>query len=257
MSHNKSTRAQKEYVRAVIHQLSLQRLSDTEISDYLAEKGIVLARCSVNGIKKQIEKQAEKWYIELKQSRYKYIATYKERLDSLLSYQKLLHDMISSIKKEEIKIRAINELTNIEMNIFNLWKQLPELDIVSTTKQEQQQPERQQEEEDPPVCSIEDINGVEEIPEEDKRLWHNWEQCDHCKRWWRGRELLDYHMKRTKCGSAIVVVEAAATTGDSSITETQDEEDGEGEGGNKLQCPTCKKSFYNNFELSVHQCIAT
>lgn len=232
MSHNKSTRAQKEYVRAVIHQLSLQRFSDTEISDYLAEKGIVLARCSVNGIKKQIEKQAEKWYIELKQSRYKYIATYKERLDSLLSYQKILHDMISTTKKEEIKIRAISELTSIEMNIFNLWKQLPDLDIVS--KQLELEKGKEKEQRDPEAWPT-----PEEVEAE------SWVDTG------------------TGTGTAVVTT----TTTEPEITEqipnlsvkiaenqNFDEEDKDGE-WKQLQCPTCHKWFMNNFTLSAHTCI--
>lgn len=195
MSHNRSTKAQKEYVRAVVQNLALQRFSDPEIVDYLAEKGIVSARCTVNQIKKQIEKQAAKWYIELRQSQYKYIANYKERLDSLLSYQKILHDIISTTKKEEIKIRAISELTSIEMNIFNLWRQLPNLDIVDQVKQqEQEQQEEQDQDRTPLIVDIEDINGVENVPE---HSWKDWEQCDGCKRWWSSKELLYYHKRKS------------------------------------------------------------
>jgi hypothetical protein len=49
------------------------------------EKNMNISRSSVTIIKNNIEKEAEKWYIELRQSRYKFIATYKERLDSLPS----------------------------------------------------------------------------------------------------------------------------------------------------------------------------
>ena len=76
----------------------------------------------------------EKWYIELKQSTFKYIAVYKERIDSLFSYQKKLHEIISATKKPEVQFRAISELHSIEMSIFSLWKQLPALDIVDTNK---------------------------------------------------------------------------------------------------------------------------
>ena len=71
---------------------TLQRWTSQEISDYLHdERKIDIARSIVNRIRRQIENQAEKWYIELRHSRYKYIAIYKERIDSLLSYQKKLH----------------------------------------------------------------------------------------------------------------------------------------------------------------------
>ena len=53
----------------------------------------------------------------------------QERLDSLLSYQKTLNDIVTTTKKEENKIRAIATLQSIELDIFNIYKQLPEIRI--------------------------------------------------------------------------------------------------------------------------------
>ena len=80
-------------------------------------------------MRNQVETKAEKWYIELKKSTYKFVAIYKERIDSLFSYQKTLHEIINNTKKPEVKLRVITELHSIEMSIFNLWKQLPDLQI--------------------------------------------------------------------------------------------------------------------------------
>ena len=57
-------------------------------------------------MRNQVETKAEKWYIELKKSTYKFVAIYKERIDSLFSYQKKLHEIINDTKKPEVKIRA-------------------------------------------------------------------------------------------------------------------------------------------------------
>ncbi len=74
MEHKKSSKSVKQYVRGVIHNLSFSRWTEQEIVDYLHdEKKIEMARSTVNGIKNQMEKQAEKWYMELGESRYKYI----------------------------------------------------------------------------------------------------------------------------------------------------------------------------------------
>ena len=51
--------------------------------------------------------------------RYKYVAMFKERIDSLLSYQKKLHEIITSTfdavgehePRPEVEIKAITELT--------------------------------------------------------------------------------------------------------------------------------------------------
>ena len=83
-----------------------------------------------------MERQAEKWYFELRESRYRYVAMFKDRIDSLLSYQKKLHDIIASTstdidgeheQRPEVKIRAITELHAIEVTLFTMWKQLPNL----------------------------------------------------------------------------------------------------------------------------------
>ena len=80
--------------------------------------------------------RAEKWYFELRESRYRYVAMFKERIDSLLSYQKKLHEIIaiSSTDAEgeheqrpEVKIKAITELHAIEVTLFTMWNQLPNL----------------------------------------------------------------------------------------------------------------------------------
>ncbi len=64
--HTKVAKSPRQYVRGIIHNLSLQRWTSQEISDYLHdEKKIDIARSTVNSIRRQIEKQAEKWYIEL------------------------------------------------------------------------------------------------------------------------------------------------------------------------------------------------
>jgi transposase len=68
-----------------VHNLSFQRWTDKDIAKFLnEEKKIEVSRSTVSRIRKQVESTAEKWYIELKKSSYKYIATYKERLDSIL-----------------------------------------------------------------------------------------------------------------------------------------------------------------------------
>ena len=121
--------SQREYIRGIIHNLSLQRWQDQEIADYLNdEKGITLSRSYVTQIRNRMERQAEKWYFELRESRYRYVAMFKERIDSLFSYQKKLHEIVKSdTEKSDVKIKAITELHSIEVTLFTMWKQLPNL----------------------------------------------------------------------------------------------------------------------------------
>ena len=56
------------------------------------------------------------------------------------------------------------------------------------------------------------------------------------------------------------IVSAGKPSEDSSQGKTREKDgdvDGEGDGWKLLNCPTCQKSFYNNFTLSAHQCKPT
>ena len=79
------TKSEREYVKGIVHNLSLQRLSDGEIVQWLHdEKQIDIHTSTVSKMKTQIDRTAEKWYIQLRNSTYRYIAHFKERLT--LSY---------------------------------------------------------------------------------------------------------------------------------------------------------------------------
>lgn len=212
MERHKRTKSEKEYVNAIIQNLSLQRLTDKEIVDYLhKEKHIDIARSTVTNIRNRIEKQAERWYLELRNSAYKYIAVYKERIDSLFRYQRILHDIIGSSKKPEVKIRAISELHSIEMSIFSLWKQLPNLDMVDLHIQQQE--DGYENRQAPPVDEKEERERFDKWTEEGRPLseqyraqmvakygvtiepWDqpSWLRCPHCWRWFKNNSILAGH----------------------------------------------------------------
>ena len=89
------TKSERECIKGIIHNLSFQRLTDQEIVQWLHdEKQIDIDRSTVFKMRKQGELEAEKWYIELKKSTYKCIAIYKERIHSLFSYQRILHELL-------------------------------------------------------------------------------------------------------------------------------------------------------------------
>ena len=135
----KFTKAERQYIKGIVHNYSLQRWSDRDIVDYLHnEKKIDLTKSMISKIRNQVVEEAVDWYLELRESGSKYVAVYKERLDSLLSYQKKLHDIISVSEKPEVQVRAISELHSIEMSVFSLFKELPQFEIRPEIEQEQE-----------------------------------------------------------------------------------------------------------------------
>ena len=62
------TKAEKEYIKGIVHNYSLQRWTDQDIVGFLQEKKIKIGRSTVTKIKNQVEWEAENWYIELRES---------------------------------------------------------------------------------------------------------------------------------------------------------------------------------------------
>jgi hypothetical protein len=201
------TISEKLFVKGIVQNLSLLRWTDEEIVNYLqAEKAINIGRSTVTVIRNEIEKEAETWYLDLQRSRYKYIAIYKERLDSLLSYQKKLHEIIADTNKEEVKIKAISELHSIEMSILNLLNGLPTfkselIELLSknynsgnnhtTTNATNHEEllnmlefnEEAEDEAEPSLAAHRTMEGI---------------QCLHCKRWFKDKLMMDIHQCSAK-----------------------------------------------------------
>jgi hypothetical protein len=138
------TKAERQYIKGIVQNYSLQRWTDQDIVDYLREeKKIKIGRSTVTKIKNQVEQEAENWYIELRESGSKYVAVYKERLDSLLSYQKKLHELCNSESSPELVLRAISELHKIEMSLHTLMKELP--GDIKTSKDKTEENDREKE----------------------------------------------------------------------------------------------------------------
>ena len=225
--------SQREYIRGIIHNLSLQRWQDQEIADYLEkEKNITLSRSYVTQIRNRMERRAEKWYFELRESRYRYVAMFKERIDCLLSYQKKLHEIISSTypdaegeheQRPEVKIKAISELHAIEVTLFTMWKALPNLYVnnsiavnyvpISASEPATAEERGYDSTQIPPIDEIDERNrfdrwSIDSRPMSSKYimemkskygirdgLWlaDEFVQCPDCKRWFESESIRSNH----------------------------------------------------------------
>lgn len=128
----KFTKTERQYIKGMVQNLSLQRLTDQDIVNYLHnEKKIEITRSMVTKIKNAVEEEAADWYLDLRESSYKSIAFYKERIDSLLSYQKRLNKIIEfymqdgQILYSDTIIKAIAELHRIEMSVHSIFNEFP------------------------------------------------------------------------------------------------------------------------------------
>jgi hypothetical protein len=122
----KFTKAKSNFLQGIVHGLTLDRFSDSEIVQYLKDQhNIQIERSTVYKIRKRIEKEGKTWYEQLRQSDYKYIYTYKERIDSLNRYQRKLNEIMNKESSSNIvKIKAISELHKIEITLAKLYGNL-------------------------------------------------------------------------------------------------------------------------------------
>ena len=69
---HKWTKAEKQYIKGIVHNYSLQRWSDQDIVNYLREeKKIKIARSTVTTIENKVAEEAGNWYLELRESSYR------------------------------------------------------------------------------------------------------------------------------------------------------------------------------------------
>jgi hypothetical protein len=135
------TKAERQLAKVIVAHLTFERYSEREIVQELSKKDppINLSKSAVHDIRVQLEKQAEKWYVNLRDSRYRYLATYKDRIDSLFKYQNMLHQAIKNGEMD--KLSAIKELHNLERTIKDIYKDIPQIGIqndVSTIPAEEE-----------------------------------------------------------------------------------------------------------------------
>jgi len=72
------TKAESEYVKGHVRKLSFQRLTDRAIVQWLhVEKEIDLNRSTISKMRVQVEKEATKWYVRIRESGSRYVAINK------------------------------------------------------------------------------------------------------------------------------------------------------------------------------------
>jgi hypothetical protein len=118
----KYTPAEKQYLRGIINTLALEKNEDAEIQQYLNQKGIDIEKSTIGKIRRSIAKEAEKWYVELRKSRYLYVAHFKERIDTTYRVEKKLWDILNDPEAGRLEqIKACTEIRNNEMFLSNLY----------------------------------------------------------------------------------------------------------------------------------------
>jgi len=118
----KYTPAEKQYLRGIINTLALEKNTDGQVQEFLKEKGIDIDRSTVGRIRRNIAKEAEKWYIELRKSKYLYLAHQKERIDTIYRVENKLWTIANDPESDRSEQnKALAEIHKTEITLSNLY----------------------------------------------------------------------------------------------------------------------------------------
>jgi hypothetical protein len=118
----KFTKTEKQYLRGIINNLVLEKHNYKQIQAFLKEKGIEIDISTISRIRNNIAKGAEKWYIELRSSRYEYLAHFKERIDTVYRVQNKLWEIANNPNNQTVDIRnALAEIHHTEKTLTALY----------------------------------------------------------------------------------------------------------------------------------------
>ena len=173
--------------RAIVEVMTMRLLAPQAL-EYLKNAGHEMSRAKYFRQRKKIE--------EMKLERMHHIAKYfpdqhLERIDRCELIEKLCWENYHACKDPAKKVKILESIITIQPYLSSYYE-ATKIVLESTVKV------RDSPDGDliPPIVDIEDISGVEKEPD-----WaEGWLQCGSCKRWWRRKELLDYHKKKTVCG---------------------------------------------------------
>ena len=118
----KLTKPERQYLKGIVVNMAIEKNTDQEILEFLKTKGIEVSRGHITHVRNNVQKSAEKWYNELRKSRYLYIAHFKERIDTTYKVEKKLWDILNDPESSKLEqVKACTEIRNNEIFLSNLY----------------------------------------------------------------------------------------------------------------------------------------
>jgi len=136
----KFTAAERNTVISIVASLTIKRLPDAEIQDEIFKQtDKTVSRTSLYRIRQSIKLESFKWYKTMREGEYEYIHEFKERINEIMSLQKLHHQIIDSpTEPTTVKQTSLAELHRLSITLSNLFDVAPTVvnDITIPTPQQ-------------------------------------------------------------------------------------------------------------------------
>ena len=125
----KFTGPERTLAKNIVAALSIKRIPDTEIIKEIHDKtNKMITRMSLYNLRQQIKKESYHWYKTMREGQYEYIHEFKERINEILSLQKLHHQIIDSpTEPTTVKQTSMAELHRLNITLSNYFDVAPDI----------------------------------------------------------------------------------------------------------------------------------
>jgi hypothetical protein len=126
---SKYTAAERTLVKSVVASLSIKRVPDPEIiTEIYTQTNKTLSRSGLYRVRQSIKKESYHWYKKMREGQYEYIHEFKERINEILSLQKLHHQIIDSpTEPTTVKQTSMAELHRLNITLSNYFDVAPDI----------------------------------------------------------------------------------------------------------------------------------
>lgn len=130
---SKFTNGERSLVKNIIAALTIKRIDDNDILKVIFDQtGKSITRKEIWNIRERIKRESYHWYKTMREGQYEYIHEFKERINEILSLQKLHHQIIDSpTEPTTVKQTSMAELHRLNITLSNYFDVAPS--IIGTT----------------------------------------------------------------------------------------------------------------------------
>ena len=118
----KYTHRERQQIKDIIATLSLKRISDDQIIEFILGKtNKTIGRMTLYNIRQEIKRDSFEWYNHMRQDQYAYIHEYKQRINEITDLQEMHHDIVMRNRnKPSYSTNKFGGIASIKHNTFKL-----------------------------------------------------------------------------------------------------------------------------------------
>ena len=125
----KFTKQEIPVVKSIVATYTIKRVADDEIiKEIHRQTNKTITTRSLYDLKQSIKKDSYHWYKSMREGQYEYIHEFKERINEILSLQKLHHQIIDSpTEPTTVKQTSMAELHRLNITLSNYFDVAPDI----------------------------------------------------------------------------------------------------------------------------------